>query len=96
MPAPIIVEPRVLLIEHGLLPRKLLVDARYRWRRLPHSLLLFLALFKYPLDIFEGLRVRTELHNDLFSVPCGELKGLFLSRGAVLSIAKHEIHAILV
>jgi hypothetical protein len=88
--ARIIVEPWVLLIKHGLLARKLLVDAR---NLLPHSLLLFLSLFKYPLDVFEGLRVRPELHNDLLSIPCSELKGFFLGRGAVLSIAKHEIHA---
>ena len=92
----IIVETRVLLIEHGLLPRKLLVDARHLRNRLPHSLLLFLTLLKYPLDVFEGLRVGTELHNDLLSISCGELKGLFLGRGATLSIAKHEIHASLV
>ena len=92
----IIVEPRVLLIKHGLLARKLLVNSRHLRKWLPHSLLLFPSLFKYPLDVFEGLRVRPELHNDLLSIPCSELKGFFLGRGAVLSIAKHEIHASLV
>ena len=90
------VKPRVLLIEHGLLAGKLLVHARYRWKRSPHSLFLILPLFENPLDVLEGLRVRTELHNDLFTVPRSELKGPFLSRGAVFSIVKHEIHVLLV
>ena len=94
--ARIIVETRVLLIEHGLLSRELLVYARNQRKWLPHSLLLFLSLFKYPLDVFEGFRVRPKLHNNLLSVPCSELKGLFLFRDAALSISKHKIHASLV